>query len=121
MPYDFPKSKRLTSQDYRYTFSAFDRKYHTPLFTFLIASSMKTEGGLGVIVSKRKVKKATHRHMLKRCIREFYRQRLALKNHYLIVIAKQKANDADKALVWQHLKQFENWFLKHYNMYPLFY
>tara|TARA_R110002110_G_scaffold65206_5_gene180070 strand:- start:9131 stop:9517 length:387 start_codon:yes stop_codon:yes gene_type:complete len=89
----FPKANRLlTKYDYQDVFRKGKRIYsHT--FCLFYNESLGESSRLGVVVGKKKVAKAVKRNVIKRLIREFFRQsKNELKNIDIVVLVNRKPN-----------------------------
>lgn len=105
----YDKSLRLSSADFSATFQSVDHSIKTKHFTFLLSKAPNDEGGLGLVIAKKKVRFAVQRNTCKRILREFYRQadiKQKLSSFRIVVIATSYANQASKEALWTSLNNF---------------
>jgi ribonuclease P protein component len=105
------KDHILGAKGFSLGFSRICHKVHTKHFSYLIAKGSELKASIGVIVGKKKVKKAVQRNLCRRLNKEMFRQHKdKFAQTMLIVIANHNASRATKEELWQSI----NGFLKQY-------
>ena len=107
----FRRAYRLqTAGEFRAVF-ANPLKSNDRYFTVLTKPNEQTHPRLGLVVMKKRFKRAVQRNRLKRLIRESFRQYAAqLKNLDIVVLAKEPAAAVNNKILFQALKfHWERW------------
>lgn len=109
-PKSFSRCHRLTkSSDYRWEKQE-TRYKETASFSFLIRQNSKREGRIGIIVARKKFKKAVTRNRFKRIIRESFRcGKHYAKGYDVILIVKKGADVLNKRVL---RKELDNQWIK---------
>lgn len=102
-----PKAHRFTKNDFSNIFNSADTKrIRSFFFTVLVADQSSGDMKVAVIVSKKKLKKASDRNYIKRVIRHFaYQNKEQLKSKSYVFIPNQNINQATKETLWQDLEK----------------
>lgn len=110
----FPSSLRLKERSaYNHVFEAPERKSSDGYFTVLGRFTSETHGRIGLVVSKKQVRRAHERNRLKRLARELFRlQHVDFfspdSNHSaqdVVIIAKHAAQHADNKALFTSLSR----------------
>ena len=110
----FPRTARLTQRaDFDHVFQAPERKSSDRCFTVLGRCRLQDGAArLGLVIAKRRIRRAHERNRIKRLVRESFRQLPARERAALdiIVIARHAAEEHDNAAIaralarhWQRL------------------
>lgn len=96
--YGFPKQKRLLkSGDYRRVFDGCIVKASCPELLFLAITTDKPSSRIGFIISKKNVKHAVQRNLIKRIVREEFRQHpLSMPAKDIVVLARKGADQLSR-------------------------
>lgn len=107
--HDFPKQLRLlTAGDYRYVFDHAIYKVHGKGLMALACPNGLGHPRLGLVISKKSVRRAVDRNRLKRLARESVRlQQSSLPAIDIVLLARRGANELDKATL--HRQLFGMW------------
>ncbi|OGW80757.1 MAG: ribonuclease P protein component [Omnitrophica bacterium RIFCSPLOWO2_12_FULL_44_17] len=74
----FPRSERLVhTKEYRHVFKKGKKFHDSGISLYCFKLENNDLGKLGVIISRKAVRKATQRNRMKRVVREFFRKRKA--------------------------------------------
>ena len=105
-PFSFSSSQRIKERpEFQRTFREGKRLYSALYILYYRANGLK-QARIGVITSKRNVRKAVWRNRIKRVIRETFRLRQSkLKPVDIVVVAQKKASNANKEELKQCLEQ----------------
>ena len=107
--FGFPKTSRLTKQDFRSMRAISTKAINAGFVAFYKKNNQNAR--LGIIVSKRMCQKAVDRNRIKRKIRESFRlQKAHLPSYDILIIARAKARafsapqfQAQMTKIWQSL------------------
>lgn len=89
-PYSFSRHDRLLrSSEFEYVFARVKHKIRAGQFTLLVRENNYSHSRIGLIVAKRKIKKATARQRIKRLIRESFRLNKIQISHWDIICIVQ--------------------------------
>lgn len=107
--HDFPKQLRLlTAGDYRYVFDHAIYKVHGKGLMALACPNGLGHPRLGLVISKKNVRRAVDRNRLKRLARESVRlQQSSLPAVDIVLLARRGASELDKATL--HRQLFGMW------------
>ena len=107
--HDFPKQLRLlTAGDYRYVFDHAIYKVHGKGLMALACPNGLGHPRLGLVISKKNVRRAVDRNRLKRLARESVRlQQSSLPAVDIVILARRGASELDKATL--HRQLFGMW------------
>ena len=107
--HDFPKQLRLlTAGDYRYVFDHAIYKVHGKGLMALACPNGLGHPRLGLVISKKNVRRAVDRNRLKRLARESVRlQQSSLPAVDIVLLARRGASELDKATL--HRQFFGMW------------
>ncbi|HIX61383.1 MAG TPA: ribonuclease P protein component [Candidatus Halomonas stercoripullorum] len=107
--HDFPKQLRLlTAGDYRYVFDHAIYKVHGKGLMALACPNGLGHPRLGLVISKKNVRRAVDRNRLKRLARESVRlQQSSLPAVDIVLLARRGAGELDKATL--HRQLFGMW------------
>lgn len=107
--HDFPKQLRLlTAGDYRYVFDHAIHKVHGKGLMALACPNGLGHPRLGLVISKKNVRRAVDRNRLKRLARESVRlQQSSLPAVDIVLLARRGAGELDKATL--HRQLFGMW------------
>ncbi|MCE8023994.1 MULTISPECIES: ribonuclease P protein component [Halomonadaceae] len=105
----FPKQLRLlTAGDYRYVFDHAALKVHGKGLMALACPNGLDHPRLGLVISKKNVRRAVDRNCLKRVVRESLRLRqCSLPAVDIVLLARRGASELDKATL--HRQLFGMW------------
>ncbi|WP_082140477.1 ribonuclease P protein component [Halomonas sp. PR-M31] len=101
----FPRALRLlTASDYRYVFSGAEYKIHGKGLLALASHNSLGHVRIGLVFSKKNVRRAVDRNRLKRFVRESVRlQQQRLPSVDVVLLARRGINDLDNATVQRQL------------------
>lgn len=87
----YDKSKRLlTPSDYKAVFDNPIKKIHSPHFLLFLAKPSTEQPRLGLAITKKKIKNASDRNLIKRHTKEIFRHRQAVITGDMVLIVKTK-------------------------------
>ncbi|CAG0910470.1 unnamed protein product [Cyprideis torosa] len=100
----FPREVRLINKrEYQQVFSN-AQSVRNQYFTVLVCPTEGTTARLGMVVAKKKAKRAVDRHRIKRLVREsFRRSRMTLPNVDIIVLSQASATRASSEQIFESL------------------
>jgi ribonuclease P protein component len=104
--FDFPPQLRLKKPvEYKKVFSK-PVKSSDQYFTLLAIKNDFNHPRLGLAIAKKNIRKAVHRNMIKRAVRENFRiQQQSLGNIDIVVLARREAVDASLELLRKSLEK----------------
>lgn len=107
--YSFGKDARLcNAKDFQAVFNQTLFKVHQPYFLVLACQRTQAPSRLGLVVAKKKVKRAHERNRIKRLTREsfrIYRQKYDLNTLDIVVMPKVGIEQIENAELMQQLRQ----------------
>ena len=114
----FKKSFRLSNYEITSGFQNVKFKYVSKDFLYLISSVVNPpQQGIVVILSKKKVKHAVDRNLIRRLFREFYRcNQDTFQDVSLIIMPRKRllqAHQFEKNSIWQNINDFFLQFQSH--------
>ncbi|WP_227369267.1 ribonuclease P protein component [Halomonas sp. M20] len=101
----FPRALRLlTAGDYRHVFNGAEYKVHGKGLLALARHNSLGHARIGLVFSKKNVRRAVDRNRLKRFVRESIRlQQHRLPSVDVVLLARRGVNDLDNAMVQRQL------------------
>lgn len=104
--YTFPAENRIRTQSQYQQVFTHKKRIFSPLFILYHVPSDRDAARLGVIVSKRNVRFAVKRNLIKRLVRETFRTRMsAVKGRDFVLIARHTAQAATRNEIHSCLKK----------------